>query len=289
MKKREAFALVEVLVVIAIIGLLASIVLVSIRGVQEKSRVSKALNFAAQVHHSMGAYAAGVWNLDEGTNGTCFFGEDVCDSSGNENHGENNGATWRCAADDTDYTVSHTGCSLEFSGSTGVNCGNSTSLQYDGNVTICFWAKSYNFSSPARQNPINKAYGGEGTITLETDGSLSFYFGSCGGNCSPYTNMRADAIFTKNNVWVHICATRNISLRQVDWYKDGDFFQTRTWSNPAYDPSPSNNNFIIGDGYVYPFNGLIDEVHIYKETLTSTQIKKLYVEGAKKHGLLSRE
>ncbi len=39
----------------------------------------------------------------------------------------------------------------------------------------------------------------------------------------------------------------------------------------------------------YYFTGSIDNVRIYEEPLTSAQIEKLYVEGAKKYGLLVKE
>jgi prepilin-type N-terminal cleavage/methylation domain-containing protein len=281
-KNEQAFTLIELLVVIAIIGVLASIIYVSLGGASEEARIANSLSFEAQIYHLMGIDAVGIWNFNEGGGATAL------DMSGNDNNGVINGAVYKCAGDET---PGHEGCSLEFTTSTGINCGNSKSLQYDGNVTICFWAKAYNFSSPARQNPLGKAYGGEGTMTLETDGSMSFYFGSCGGNCSPYTNMQATRTIDSNNKWIHICASRDISGvgGKVDWYKNGKIFQTRTYTSDTYDPVSSSNNFIIGDGYVNPFNGLLKNVRVYKKTLPLSRIQEIYAQEEQEQNLLTAD
>ena len=165
---------------------------------------------------------------------------------------------------------------------------NHLDIMYNGDVTICFWAKPYNISTPARQNPFGKAYGGEGTMTMETNGSLSFYFGCCGGNCSPYTNMGATGMFTENNKWVHVCAIRNVSGvgGRVDWYRNGQYHQLRTYTSDSYDPVSSSLSFIIGDNYVNAFNGLIDDFRIYTVSLNSAQANKIYTEGARERGLI---
>jgi len=274
-QKSAGFTLIELLVVVVLIALLVVIILVDIGRARERARIAAGLQFSAQVHHTLGAYAVGIWDFNDQT---------FSDRSGNGN----DGSCTNCPAFTTD-TPNQTGYGSDFSESTGIDCGNSSSLQYNGNVTVCFWAKPFDIASPSRQNPINKAYGGEGTMTMEPNGDLSFYFGSCGANCSPYTNMQAHEIFTKNNVWVHICATRDVPEREVTWYRDGKHHETRTWSDPKYDPVSSSNNFIIGDGYVNPFNGLLDDVRIYEEALSSAQIKKLYVEGTRKRGLLAKK
>ncbi|PCH93232.1 MAG: hypothetical protein COB85_07400, partial [Bacteroidetes bacterium] len=52
--------------------------------------------------------------------------------------------------------------------------GTPAELQITGDLTIEMWVMPSNFS--ARRNPYAKAYGGEGTITQETNGILNFYY-----------------------------------------------------------------------------------------------------------------
>ena len=74
MKKEKGFTLIELLVVIAIIGLLSSIVLVSLKGVREKARVAALKQYSASIYHALGADIVGHWNFND---------ETLKDSSGN--------------------------------------------------------------------------------------------------------------------------------------------------------------------------------------------------------------
>ena len=69
----------------------------------------------------------------------------------------------------------------------GYSLGNKDKFKISGNQTI---SMHINAVRNSRQNIISKAYGGEGTITLETNGSLSYY-GSSGYNSSPYQGFNS--------------------------------------------------------------------------------------------------
>jgi len=306
-KKRTSvnvgFTLIELLVVIAILGLLLSIVLVATRETRTRGEMAVALQFAAQVHHALGADAIGIWDFDEGSGTT-----EVKDSSGYDNNGTlGGGVAWKCAADDT---PSRRGCSLDFSkqsGDIGVNIPNDESLQFAGNVTICFWAKPNDIGG-GRQNIFMKAWEGEGAMTMEKAGlsggsNLSFYFGGCGNNdaCINFVNMHANNIFTENNKWVHICAVRDVSDPEpggkVDWYRNGRYHERKTYNDDDCDPALSPDNLMISQKYgdpgtpyagAEPFNGLIDDFRIYAVSLNSAQVNKIYAEGLKEHNLAEK-
>lgn len=62
---RRAFTIIELLVVMAIIGLLASIVLVSTQGAKERGKVGKSMAFAGNIQRSLGAYLVASYDFNK--------------------------------------------------------------------------------------------------------------------------------------------------------------------------------------------------------------------------------
>jgi hypothetical protein len=176
-----------------------------------------------------------------------------------------------CSDADT-ISVSDVGGSLtalDFDGTNDyVTLGNPSQLQITGNLTIEMWVKPDNFS--ARRNPYAKAYGGEGTITQETNGTLNFYYGTNGGNAAPYQGFNSGSALTLNQ-WNHIAIVRDLTNMKLHWYINGVLTAT---TNASYaSATAGTNNATIGSGYVSNYDGQIDELRIWRAARTQTEIK----------------
>ncbi|MBZ9569463.1 prepilin-type N-terminal cleavage/methylation domain-containing protein [Patescibacteria group bacterium] len=124
MREQKSFTLIELMVVIAILGLLASIILVSLSGVKERARIAKILVFSQSVHHLLGADVVGMWSFE-----TIEPGNKVLDASGYENHGTVVGAT---------LTKGVIGNALSFNHGDYVKVPKGN-LAITGDVTVSFW------------------------------------------------------------------------------------------------------------------------------------------------------
>jgi hypothetical protein len=200
----------------------------------------------------------GWWRFDEGK------GDKAQDNSGNGNHGTlQGGAKW------TDGVV---GKALLLDGSDDhVTLGNPKALQLTGDQTICLWINPTVLD--ARRNPFAKAYGGEGTITLEINGSLNYFYGQGGGDSQPYQGFLMGKV-VKPKVWTHLVIVRDLKNLKLYWYKNGAKSNEADAKYPT--AKPSAQEAFIGKGYVQTFVGAIDDVRIYKRALSSEEIAKLY-------------
>ena len=186
------------------------------------------------------------------------------DSSRNRNHAVPHGAEW--VAD------GKKGAAMQFDGNQDrVVVDNDESLQITGDQTIAFWI--FPDALEARRNPLNKAYGGEGTITLEPDGRLNYYYGTAGGNAHPYQGFNSEKAIPARE-WTHLAVVRDLSEGKLRWYMNGErvaeadaqFERARASSAPL----------VLGRGYAGAFQGMLDEVMIFSTAIPSEDIQALY-------------
>ena len=211
----------------------------------------------------------GIWKFDEGNGNTAK------DASGNGNDGT--------LMSKPKWVDGKFGKALEFDGTNFVDMGNDDSVQFDGDVTIVFWAKPESVGA-GRQNIVCKSYGGEGCLTMEPDGRLSFYWGDCGNNCQPYVEVRRPVAGTfVDKEWIHVAETRNVSKREYKMYKNGEVAAEDKWAkcgaHPCGDSTPSGLNLLIGSGYAGKFRGILDDIAIFNVVLDEDVIQSIMDDG----------
>ena len=280
MNKQKSFTLIELLVVIAIVGLLAAITLIAVKEAREKARITAGFQFGAQVHHALGANAVGVWNFDDKTDPNT-----AKDSSGAGNDGTIIGAVYKCAdVDGKEFTPSREGCSLYFDG-TGAYVDLEKDLIGTGAYTKVAWIKRA--EGNYWNNIISSGPGLSHAFVASGLAGHDFKL-SAGNTNSGYIDVE-DSVPLEANVWYHVVLTYdpNIGSGTMILYKNGSEVDRAT-GVPVVDP-PGQKTYIWKFWDNYTFKGLIDEVRIYEQAITSAQIKKLYVEGAEKRELLTKE
>lgn len=271
MKKQKGLTIVEILIVIGIIGLLASIILIITNEARERAKIAASLNFAAQVHHSLGAYAAGIWDFNEGG------GITAADASGNENDGTINGEgdEW------TDDTSSGKGYALSFDGSDDyVEVEDVDLLSGATQFTIMYWVK------PAIDLKEEEGFAWYGGVEESLEYRLGWQSWTDGITVDFYDTsgtrhfMDTDFYLLKDQ-WYHI----------VGLY-DGDYL--KVYINAELIKQEDKGFFTVGTtantlkiGYTQGgyWDGIIDDVRIYIEALALSQIKKIYAQGLDRHSL----
>jgi len=261
---QKAFTLVEILVVIAIIGLLTTIILVSTVGTREKAEIAKTLQWSGNVQSLLGADAVGIWSLDENP---AIHGTTIADLSGWGNNGilyTNDGATNKSVPGVVNNALSFDGVNDY------VSVPNNSSLQITGELTLIFWQKLNSWACI----PFNKNYSyvGEFQIVDGTNPALIHWLHGDGS----YEAINSFLPALTLNVWQQIAIVRTVTPKKIYGYLNG----VDSVGGKSYAKTVVADSTVLTMGQrptnVYPCNGLIDEVHIYNRALTTAQIESQY-------------
>jgi len=264
----RGFTVLELLIVIAIIGILSSFLFISYQGHREKAKLSNTMQWAKSIHSELGAYAVGGWSFD------VISGNTVLDDSGNGNNGTIYGAT------QVDGIIDK---ALSFDGVDDYVLIPSIPNLKPSNITISLWVKTNEDTSVESWNGIILgAYGGgysNGWRILDHLNRPLFQMNF--GDANP-RSYYGDILGVGK--WVHIVATYDHQYMRL--YQNGKQVGTPLAETRDINWSASGD-LRIGFAQSY-FNGSIDDVRIYKEPFTQAQIQQLYAQGLKIHQNLAK-
>lgn len=243
---QSGFTLVEVLVVVSILGLVASVALANLQSAKDKAEIAAGQQFHASVQRAIGADTIGRWDFDE--NG----GTDVLDSSGNNLHGTVNGAVFS--------PNGMTGSALLFDGNDYVEGQGFPNPGPNDNVTISAWLYPTSIANP-----------GEIFTQGDTTNCNGFRISVVGGAVQAYSKGLGEAPPAQiigdppprtivNNEWQEV--TFEYTANTITTYLNGQEISS------SIVPSGTSNcpigQWRIGQGY----HGLIDSVNVYDTNLT---------------------
>ncbi len=283
--KNRGFTLIELLVVVSLIGMLSSIVLVSLQAARDKGRIASAIIFSTSMYRGWGADAFGVWNFDEANNG------DNAQDQGAY------GITLTKAADASvrsSVTPLSSGKSIDFTNSVAGDAASFTSGDISTknisltNYTVSLWIY-LNDTSNSKGVPIsvNTISGRAILFNLSTIDTTPFtlfagpQLANCGGGSTSFSNKPSP------QKWINYAFTWDKSTQEVRLYVDGKYTASLTGCNSSI----GNGSWTAQSVYVGNFSagashfikGLVDELAIYPSVLTASQIQEIYAQGLPRH------
>jgi len=151
---------------------------------------------------------------------------------------------------------------------------NSSTMDFSEAQTICIWMKPGTGADSVRRNPYNQAYGGSGTLTHETTGTINYYFGTNGGNGNPYVG-RGSVFTVEPNELAFVAVSRSQSLDDCNWYKNG-VLETELNAGGYSAVTNSTADITIADGYTNNFLGDIYYVSVFNTYKDADDIAQIY-------------
>jgi len=256
---RRGFTLIELLVVISIISLLSSIVLASLSNARELAKKSAALQFATQNHRALGGSAYVDMYFNEGSG--------ISVSDGISNAVAYGNPAW------TTTTYNDQGGAMVFDGTNDYIQGNIDGKVFDGDFTITAWFRR---DAPGTWSGIFSNSVGVNDTAIMTMRNNTNQIGMMRAGVAE-TGVYVDLGPDHYGKWVYAVVTRKGSTLSVYAYIDGKLLRNSgslSWT------LQKTNSYYVGRHYQptpFYFNGIIDEIHVYGESLSFAQIEDKYL------------
>ena len=267
MNNKKSFTLIEMLVVIAIIGILSGVILISTSGSTDKARLAKAQAFATTTQTQLGYDLISEWKFDNSSNP----GEDTWKANDFNNI---SGATYK---ESTLGECASGGC-YSFDGEDDcIISQNKLGLSGNADFTISFWA--YWAGDTWVSNHVSAV--GNSTYSDNSGISTTFYNGRMALDFWNKRYRATNALSVKKWYFLAFVKSPGIISTTTRLYVDGGMVNGAMEGTDIL-PTTRDASVVIGRLNISTgrwWDGMIDDVRIYKKSLTSSQIKQQYVAG----------
>jgi prepilin-type N-terminal cleavage/methylation domain-containing protein len=261
--KQKSFTLIELLTVIAVIGLLSTIVLISIKSAKKDADLKRVMAFSASIQHALGSAAIGTWS----------FEDNIDDSSGNSNNG-----TWVGGGGPT-YIKGIINKAVQFNGSNYIKVPYSDRLNSkSGAITIELWVYWRDVLSHSSYFISNYHFGGSYDYTYYCVNFVSYYY------CRIYDKNDQSATFympvIKIGDWLHVVLTYDGKGKARMFLNAEEYLPYYVTRNFNSSVRTSRDLYIGGDPEISSLDGMMmDEVRIYDSYITLAEVQKHYAQG----------
>jgi len=254
MKKEKSFTVIELLLVIAIMGFVASFTMIIMRSAREKARITGLIQFSTSIEHAFFIDIVGEWEFEDNLN----------DSSGNNLNGQWKGLGSYISNDASPQL----GKAAQLDGNNYIQVmdpGENSILDIKDEITVESWIKINDFGSKPWLCIVCKD--GSYELKIKNNGQASFRL--YGEDGSQYNIQPSEDVFKfGTGKWHHYVGTWNGSEMKIyiNGEEKGDpiIFWGRIKEN--------NEDLKFGKDVI----GVMDNVRLYNMGFASSQIGKFY-------------